>query len=355
MAPSILALLLLGSTANVRDESFTVCSLRCEYLVNPLGVDVTAPRLSWVLRSDVRGQRQTAYRVLVASSPEILNREQGDLWDSGRVVSDQTTQVEYAGKPLSSGLCCYWKARAWDKDGRPSAWSVPALWSMGMMENGGGGSPWKANWISLRPLRAENSLNGRLGHNGFHSRIEKSADVVKWVIIDLGSTQSIDGARLYPTRDYRYSKASSGMYFPVRFRIDVSADSSFAHFTSLVDHSGEDLPNPHEQPWTYAGKAVPGRYVRLWVNKLGEMSGNYAVALAEMEILGGGKVLSANKPVVALDSIDAGAWSSPRLVDGIKEPVPPLATAAQSTASENFEPLLRKTFVIASKPKRAVA
>ena len=81
------------------------------------------PRLSWTLRSDVRGQRQTAYQVLVASSPELLQGQQGDLWDSGRVSSDETAQVVYAGKPLPSRQACFWKVRAWDRDGTPSAWS----------------------------------------------------------------------------------------------------------------------------------------------------------------------------------------------------------------------------------------
>ena len=82
-----------------------------------------APRLSWTLQSDRRGQRQTAYQVLVASSPELLGKQQGDLWDSGRVASDETAQVAYAGKPLGSRQACFWKVRAWDRDGKPSDWS----------------------------------------------------------------------------------------------------------------------------------------------------------------------------------------------------------------------------------------
>ena len=86
-------------------------NLRCEYLENPLGVDVAKPRLSWVLKDDERGQKQTAYQILVASTPEILAKDQGDLWDSGKISGDRSIQVEYAGKLLESQSACHWKVR----------------------------------------------------------------------------------------------------------------------------------------------------------------------------------------------------------------------------------------------------
>ncbi|MBI4327773.1 MAG: hypothetical protein HY674_21280, partial [Chloroflexi bacterium] len=90
----------LGATdAPSQPHDITVQTLRCEYLVNPLGIDTPHPRLSWVIESTRRGQRPTAYRVLVASAPELLAKDQGDLWDSGKVASDQSIQVEYAGQP----------------------------------------------------------------------------------------------------------------------------------------------------------------------------------------------------------------------------------------------------------------
>ena len=97
-------------------------NLRCECLTDPLGIDVEQPRLSWVMqdggtRSEARGQKQTAFQMLVASSQELLAKDKGDLWDSGKVVSDQSIQVEYAGKPLESRVRCHWKVRVWDKDG----------------------------------------------------------------------------------------------------------------------------------------------------------------------------------------------------------------------------------------------
>ena len=130
-------------------------NLRCEYRDNPLGIDAAKPRLSWVIEergprtedrgqmTEVRGRKQSAYQVLVASTPDLLAKDQGDLWDSGKVASDQSIQVEYAGLPLESRRVCHWKVRVWLKDGKPSAWSVPAGWSMGLLKP----DDWQAKWV----------------------------------------------------------------------------------------------------------------------------------------------------------------------------------------------------------------
>ncbi len=119
-------------------------NLRCEYLANPMGIDIPQPRLSWVIESSHRGEIQTAYQVLVASTPKILAKAQGDLWDSGKISSDQTSQISYAGTPLTSRQQCWWKIRYWNQDGKPSAWSQPAQWSMGLLDR----TDWQAKMIA---------------------------------------------------------------------------------------------------------------------------------------------------------------------------------------------------------------
>jgi len=114
--------------------------------VNPLGIDEPQPRLYWRLESDERGQKQTAYQVLVASSSALLESDTGDLWDSARVESSQSTHVVYSGKPLTSRQQCFWKVRVWDKDGVPSDWTTPAMWSMGLLKE----DDWQAQYISHR-------------------------------------------------------------------------------------------------------------------------------------------------------------------------------------------------------------
>ena len=119
-------------------------ALKCEYLENPLGVDVNQPRLSWVVETERRGYKQTAYQVLVASKEDKLAAGKADLWDSGKVDSNQSLNILYNGTALSSGKVYYWKVRVWDNEGNVSGWSRPAFWTMGLMNE----SDWAGIWIN---------------------------------------------------------------------------------------------------------------------------------------------------------------------------------------------------------------
>jgi alpha-L-rhamnosidase len=133
----------------------TVGELRCEDLKDPQGIDAVQPRLSWKLYSNGRNQAQTAYEILVASSPVELAANQGDLWESGKVLSDQSIQLGYAGKPLASRAPCFWKVRVWDEAGKVSGWSQPARWTMGLLAP----ADWDgAKWIGSDSLEMTNYL-----------------------------------------------------------------------------------------------------------------------------------------------------------------------------------------------------
>ncbi|QYK47687.1 MAG: family 78 glycoside hydrolase catalytic domain [Phycisphaeraceae bacterium] len=135
------------SAAHIEPGTLRAAHLRCEYLTDPLGVGEKSPRLSWIVESDRRGERQTAYRVIVASSPEVLARNEGDLWDSDKIESGQTSHIEYGGRPLRSRERCWWKVLSWDKDGNPGAWSTPGTWAMGLLSP----ADWHAAWIDAGP------------------------------------------------------------------------------------------------------------------------------------------------------------------------------------------------------------
>ncbi len=158
--PGRLSTSLLAAAAMLASLASAVAShpakLRCEYLTQPLGIDVEKPRLSWVLEAMsqanskleiARSEKQTAYQVLVASSEKLLSEDQGDIWDSGKVASDQTAQIEYAGKALTSRQQCFWKVGVWSAnpaaDSKPS-WSQPTVWEMGLLKE----SDWHAKWIN---------------------------------------------------------------------------------------------------------------------------------------------------------------------------------------------------------------
>lgn len=131
--------------------AFKPVELRCEYRRDPLGIDVEKPRLSWRLEAaaGARSVYQSAYRILAASSPALLEAGKADLWDSGRQPGSMTIQIVYAGKPLTSGLHVYWKVASFDAGGA-SAWSETAEWSMGILRP----AEWGAQWIG----REEDSL-----------------------------------------------------------------------------------------------------------------------------------------------------------------------------------------------------
>ncbi|WP_309008743.1 family 78 glycoside hydrolase catalytic domain [Pelagicoccus sp. SDUM812005] len=126
-----------------------VVGLKSESLVDPIQLDSASPRLAWKLRAESssdRGRSQSAYRILVASSLERLQANEGDLWDSGRVESSRSTLIAYEGQALASRQACYWKVMVWDESGRASDWSPVASWTMALLEV----EDWKgSDWIGL--------------------------------------------------------------------------------------------------------------------------------------------------------------------------------------------------------------
>jgi len=127
-------------------SSIRIDRMRCEYLVNPQGIDERLPRLSWILQatdSKAFGQRQTAYQILVSKSEEDLNKGNGESWDSNWIKDDKTSQIVYGGKPLESDRTYFWKVRAKDENQKVSAWSKTMHWSTGLFNH----SEWTARWI----------------------------------------------------------------------------------------------------------------------------------------------------------------------------------------------------------------
>ncbi|HEX7653308.1 MAG TPA: alpha-L-rhamnosidase N-terminal domain-containing protein, partial [Verrucomicrobiae bacterium] len=138
--------------ASLAQAGLQPMDLRCDYAVNPVNVDSTTPRLFWQLSGT--SQRQSAYEILAASSPALLAHDQGDLWSSGKVLSDATIQISYIGQKLTSFQTIYWKVRVWDEIGQVSRWSPPATWTMGVLSP----SDWHAQWITSGETNVQSSL-----------------------------------------------------------------------------------------------------------------------------------------------------------------------------------------------------
>jgi alpha-L-rhamnosidase len=139
----------------------SIYDLRCENLTDPFGIALTVPGMSWKINTGRNGTSQKAFQLLAASSPELLNEEKADLWNSGKVESSASVLVPYGGKDLISGAECYWKVRIWDEKGLVSGWSETAFYSVGLLDE----SDWEAVYIGMPGL--ENDVVSPLLWNTF--------------------------------------------------------------------------------------------------------------------------------------------------------------------------------------------
>jgi len=114
------------------NDSLQTYDLRCENLENPLSIDADIPHLSWKLKTDKQGEKQTAFQLLVATDPSLLKPGKADLWDSGKKSSSESVMVKYGGGKLSSHPLVYWKVRVWDSSDKEGSWSKPAVFGMGL-------------------------------------------------------------------------------------------------------------------------------------------------------------------------------------------------------------------------------
>ena len=150
--------------------------------------------------------------------------------------------------------------------------------------------------------------------NGYHSGITRTAEVRKWVQVDLGASLPIDAIRLIPARPTDF-RDTPGFGFPTRFHVEVSDDPAFIRAESVADHTRDDYPNPGDRPVTLFPGGKKARHVRITAEKLWLRSGDYCFALAELQVESGGRNVALGKRVTALDSIEGGRWARRHLVD----------------------------------------
>jgi alpha-L-rhamnosidase len=324
--------------------AMTPAVLHCENRVDPLGVEEAMPRLSWQLHAGAgeTNKFQSAYQILVASSEADLAANAGDLWDSGKVASCQSCAIRYAGQALASLRRARWKVRVWDESDRPTDWSAPASWTMGML----GKSDWQGGaWMGA----ADSST--ALGY-----AVESaSADAVKWVQVDLGSVVPLDSVVIRP--QYHNDPAAGGWVagygFPVRFKVEISNNPDFPSSTRIADHTTVDFANPGNTALTLAASGVSARYLRVTAAKLWRRGAglNHVFALAEIEARSGTSNIALNKRVSTNDSYEGSGWSKDHLTDGKYQQAVPQVLLDHPEAAI----LLRKEFTIGKPVKRALA
>lgn len=326
--PNFRCLVFLATLLTTRElfAAILVTNLACENRTNPLGVDVPQPRLSWALQSPVRGDKQTAYQILVASSQALLDQNTGDLWDSGQIISDAQNQNSYGGTALQTSQPVFWKARVWDANNVVSSWSFSATWTMGVMNP----ADWQAQWI----------MGVQRQSIGYHAQTSSSQSTTKWVQVDLGAAYPITNIRLHP----KWHQGISGYGFPVRFRIQISNDPTFASATTIADQTGADYTNPRYFPVPFAVASVSARYVRVTATKLYLISsGNYGFALSQLEVVSGGTNVALNSAVSCLDTIEQFGWGAAGLTDGA------------GFVGCDYGRRLRREFMVQPGLKRAIA
>lgn len=140
---ALLSFIALSFSNAQAQAPFQIDNPRCEYLANPLGIDVTHPRFSWEMVADSRGKNQKAYQIIVSDDEAAINRNEGNTWNSGKVNSNETFHISFNGKPLVSGKDYYWKLKIWDEQNNASEWSNTQRFSMGMLNK----NDWRAKWI----------------------------------------------------------------------------------------------------------------------------------------------------------------------------------------------------------------
>ncbi len=121
------------------DSKVQVLDLTCEYKINPIGIDVKAPRLSWKISSDQNNIMQSAYEI------NVMDENGVSLWSTGKIFSDQSVNIAYNGVPLKSQQRAYWQVRIWDNNNDATKWSEKAYWEMGLLDS----NEWLAKWISI--------------------------------------------------------------------------------------------------------------------------------------------------------------------------------------------------------------
>jgi alpha-L-rhamnosidase len=335
LAMGLLGLICCGSLQAASELVPT--QLLCEYLTNPLGIDEPKPRLSWqcsAIDPTSRGLTQDSYQVVVASSPEMLAKDQGDLWDSGKVVSGQSIHVPYAGKPLVSLQRCFWKVRVWTPKGE--AWSEPSVWTMGFLKE----EEWNAKWI------------------GATSRSTAFLEGAEWIW-----TPEKEAGIFYPPGE-RYFRWN--VTLPVAAKIDkamvfMTADNSFVLYVNGKRAGGGDNYGV-VQLIDVTSYLSSGRNVLAIKATNGGTVTNAAGLIGKLEIrLADGKSITSTLDAGVLTATEKqNGWERAAFDDSSWKPARTLgafgmAPWGKPTVLGDPLPLLRREFTVSKSAKHATA
>ncbi|MFT3787241.1 MAG: family 78 glycoside hydrolase catalytic domain [Tepidisphaeraceae bacterium] len=299
--------------------------LQVEHRREPLGLDRPTPRLSWVPMSKASGEGQSAYRVVVASSRELLDTP--DLWDSGKVASDQTFGIRYAGKPLATNQAVFWKVQLWDRVGSASPWSEVSHWSMGMLKP----DDWKATWI---------------GYDAARDTLPPPVDPFEgsqWIACD----EADDSAR---TR-WLSTQFALNATLPIESAVlTVTADDEFEfNLNGKACLSGKGWGNPQHADVADLLKVGANDVLVKFTNTAKGPMG--LVATLSVRTRDGNVTIFRSDKTWRAAKVEQGPWTSVRVIGAYGEEKP----YGKINQALTLEPtaLLRKEFTVSKKVRRA--
>jgi len=345
-------------------DADAVVDLRTEFDCEPENAPPESVRFSWRVATDERGASQTAYRVFLARSREAAAAGRGEVWDSGRVESDRSTNVT-CPVSLEADATYHWTVRVWDGDGTPAEPAEPARFGTAL----GGAGDFDGEWIGHQP--------GAGDSNGYRSRWGKGES--EWVQVDLGESRRIDAVELHPTDPFggpetpdgvRLSslyaggeddrrQGAAGFGFPVRYRVEVADDPDLTDATTVVDRTDEAVENPGSDAVTHDA-AAEGRYVRVTATEpqvidpakpdegpfkpdliREEYAARTAFALSALAVRADGEDAAVGADVTASSSVEAESWGREHLVDGAYGPEMAATSPLLRTEIELSKPVAR--------------
>jgi len=339
--------LAVASVASASSPILKPVNLRTEYHTNPLGIDAAHPRFSWLLLSEapaVRGQAQSAYQIIVASAKDKLNEKSADLWNTGKLLSDQTNQIVYNGQNLHSGQMCCWSVRTWNGAGDASGWSEPAFFSMGLLHP----EDWTAKWIGYDAEESKDT-----GH--IHGDPTVNLDECHWIWTDeTPPNPKVDDAFFRKSIEVPADR-------PLRaVNLMMTADNRFElYINGQKTLSGNDLKNAYAETLTnqiHAGKNV----IAVKVNNTPDSPAGLVLRL-RVDFREGDPIIVetdsswkvSRKPGDHWENVDLddAGWKTPKIVAKVGEE--PFGTPQRRELVLPPPPYLRKTFTTEKSITRA--
>lgn len=301
-------------------ESPSNCRIQDYY--SSLGIDTKTPRFSWVINDNDRGEKQSAYEILVASGEVTIDSNQGDLWSTGKIGSDSQYGIEYSGQALKSTTKYWWKVRTWDKDGNVSPWSAKSSFVTGFL-NATDKAP-NAYWICAPQQRA-----GLAFANWIWGDVQSKTNDFKSVL-QMPDGKTIVSAKASITADSTFT-------FTVNDKL-VAQGNDFTTVTDIdlasVLHSGSNVLLIHAQK-AKSDKKKGGAIVRI-----------------EVRLNGGELILCLTDDRAWTVAGDNGTWK-PATVVATFGSEPWLPRLFKNITVNDHPPLLRKVFNVDKKVKEA--